>query len=101
MSQNSGPPKNILSKRAIKLLAPAGVLGGKNSKEKNLSPFSVRDRILSMSVVVRDATGEEERVFVVESEGETIPLLLLPLRDHSGSFGNPTRGEKAGADRTL
>ena len=72
MSTNRGLPADILSNLDIKFIAPDRVLGGKNSKEKNLSLDSIRDLILSFRVVskVPKRLGEAEREVSGEFEFE-------------------------------
>lgn len=84
ISQNKGPPAESLSKRDIRLLAPAGVRGGKNSREKNLSPFS----ILLSTLVLRSTA--ETGVFGEMDRGV---LSMLSLREEPaellGEDGTP------------
>ena len=49
----SGFPIPILSRRRNRLMAPLLVLGGKNSREKNLSPDATLEWIFSISVFSR------------------------------------------------
>lgn len=76
--------KNLKSKSAvlfsyleIRLTAPDAVRGGKNSRENQWSPDSIRRFILSRSRSVRSAssTGVEH----LELSLELSPLLLAPL----------------------
>ena len=62
----------------MRLTAPLAVRGGKNSSENQLSPDSIRRRILSRSLSVRSVsnTGVELRELSLELSP---PLLLAPL----------------------
>ena len=57
---NKGLPARIRSSLEIKLTAPDFVLGGKNSREKNLSLDSILARTFSLSVAsyVENIRGE-------------------------------------------
>ena len=54
MSTNSGQPSPIRSNLARRLIAPLFVRGGKNSREKNLSPDSILLFTFSRSVMSVD-----------------------------------------------
>merc|ERR1719291_1420630 len=109
MSIKSGLPARILSSREMRLTAPDFVLGGKNSREKNLSLLSHLALIFSARVAPklfmligdagRELAGVESREFgcqayprLVKSMwpscrlGEDHPLLLwLPLTFDPGA----------------
>jgi len=60
MSTKRGFPRAILSILEIKLIAPDFVLGGKNSKEKNLSLDSILLEIFSIRVESNEGVFDGE-----------------------------------------
>lgn len=70
--------RNFFTNLDMRLTAPLAVRGGKNSSENQLSPDSIRRRILSRSLSVRSVsnTGVELRELSLELSP---PLLLAPL----------------------